>query len=70
MSTADKIFEKARKLPEPAQALVLQWLENLTRRTVVSDAPMTEAEAAEMRAQLGAWEQDWNAPGMEAYDRP
>ena len=70
MSTADKIFEKARALPEPAQALVLQWLENLTRRTVVSDAPMTEAEAAEMRAQLGAWEQDWNASGMEAYDRP
>ena len=70
MSTADKIFEKARTLPEPAQALVLQWLENLTKRTVVSDAPMTEAEAAEMRAQLGSWEQDWNAPGMEAYDRP
>ena len=70
MSTADKIFEKARTLLEPAQALVLQWLENLTKRTVVSDAPMTEAEAAEMRAQLGSWEQDWNAPGMEAYDRP
>ena len=70
MSTADKIFEKARSLPEPAQALVLQWLENLTKRAVVSDAPMTQAEAAELRGHLGAWEQDWNAPGMEAYDRP
>ena len=70
MSTAEKIFEKARALPEPAQAIVLQWVENLTKRAVSSDAPMTREEAAELRGHLATWEQDWNAPGMEAYDRP
>jgi SOS response regulatory protein OraA/RecX len=25
---------------------------------------------AELRGKLSAWEEDWNAPGMEAYDRP
>ncbi len=64
------IFEKARALPEPAQALVLEWVENLTTRTSSPQAPLTREEASEMRGHLAAWEQDWNAPGMEAYDRP
>jgi hypothetical protein len=25
-------------------------------------------EIAELRGKLAAWEEDWNAPGMEAYD--
>jgi hypothetical protein len=25
-------------------------------------------ELAELRGKLAAWEDDWNAPGMEAYD--
>jgi hypothetical protein len=33
-------------------------------------APLTLRESAEMRGKLAAWEEDWNAPGMEAYDRP
>ena len=70
MSTAEKIFEKARGLPEPAQAIVLQLVENLTRRATTGESPMTREEAAEVRGRLAAWEQDWNAPGMEAYDRP
>ncbi len=70
MSTAEKIFEKARGLPEPAQAIVLQLVENLTRRAATDDAPMTREEAAELRGRLAAWEEDWNAPGLEAYDRP
>ena len=28
---------------------------------------LTKSEAAEMRGKLAAWEEDWNAPGMEAY---
>jgi hypothetical protein len=28
----------------------------------------TPEEVAELRGKLAAWEQDWNAPGMEAYD--
>ena len=33
-------------------------------------APLTLRESAEVRGKLAAWEEDWNAPGMEAYDRP
>jgi hypothetical protein len=29
---------------------------------------LTRAERVELRARLVAWEEDWNAPGMEAYD--
>ena len=28
----------------------------------------TREEVAELRGKLAAWEEDWNAPGMEAYD--
>ena len=28
----------------------------------------TRAEVADLRGKLAAWEEDWNAPGMEAYD--
>ena len=31
---------------------------------------LTLAEAVELRSTLAAWEEDWNAPGMEAYDQP
>ncbi len=30
--------------------------------------PLTPAEIVELRWKLSAWEEDWNAPGMEAYD--
>lgn len=29
---------------------------------------LSAREAADLRARLTAWEDDWNAPGMEAYD--
>ena len=28
----------------------------------------TPEEIADLRGKLAAWDQDWNAPGMEAYD--
>ena len=28
----------------------------------------TPEEVADLRGKLAAWEEDWNAPGMEAYD--
>ena len=37
---------------------------------VDDSAPLTLHESAELRGKLAAWEDDWNAPGMEAYDRP
>lgn len=30
---------------------------------------LTRVEVAEMRDRLAAWDADWNAPGMEAYDK-
>ncbi len=29
---------------------------------------LTLEELADLRGKLAAWEDDWNAPGMEAYD--
>lgn len=31
---------------------------------------LTPEQLADLRGKLAAWEQDWNAPGMEAYDEP
>lgn len=39
--------------------------------TAAPGAPaLTPGQAAELRGKLAAWEEDWNAPGMEAYDQP
>jgi hypothetical protein len=27
-------------------------------------------QVADLRGRLAAWEEDWNAPGMESYDQP
>lgn len=71
MSTAEIIYQKTRALPEPAQNAILQVVEQLVLKYPPPAAePMTLREAAEVRGQLAAWEEDWNAPGMEAYDRP
>ncbi len=58
MSTAEKIFHKTQSLPEEAQGKLLDAAEKLARQYSVSD-----------KGPLAAWEEDWNAPGMEAYDR-
>ncbi len=41
-----------------------------TAQTVRRPPDLTLVEVAELRGKLAAWEDDWNAPGMEAYDRP
>ena len=69
MSTAEKIFERAQQLPEPAQDKLLRVAEELAREypSEISRS-LSLHEAAELRGKLAAWEEDWNAPGMEAYD--
>lgn len=43
----------------------------LAGSTTDSDAPsLTREQMADLRGKLAAWEEDWNAPGMEAYDKP
>ena len=70
MSTAEKIFQKAQALPEPAQDKLLEIAEEMASQyPSAASSPLTLHEAAELRAQLAAWEEDWNAPGLEAYDR-
>lgn len=34
----------------------------------LQDRGITEDQAAETRARLKSFDEDWNAPGMEAYD--
>jgi len=69
---AERIFHKAQSLPESAQTAVLEMVEQLAVRYPAGrpSAPLTLHESAEVRGKLAAWEEDWNAPGMEAYDRP
>ena len=72
MSTAEKICQKAQSLPEQAQDALLRVAEELALRypSQTASVPLTLREAAELRGRLAVWEEDWNAPGMEAYDRP
>lgn len=71
MSTAGKIYLKAQVLPEPAQKAVLGIVGQLAvKHSPPSAEPLTLREAAELRGKLAAWENDWDALGMEAYDRP
>ena len=72
MSTAEKIYDTAKRLPLSAQEAILQMAEELSHRCSSADQavqPLTLREAVELRGKLAAWEEDWSAPGMEAYDR-
>lgn len=40
----------------------------LTTPDQVGSPQLAPAELAELRGKLAAWEEDWNAPGMEDYD--
>ena len=73
MSTAEKIYDKTKALPIATQQAVLHIVEELSLRYPTQEQsapPLTLHESAELRGKLAAWEEDWNAPGMEAYDRP
>jgi hypothetical protein len=70
MSTMEKILLKAQGLPEEAREKLLRVAEELYREyPSANSSALTLHEAAELRGKLAAWEEDWNAPGMEAYDR-
>ena len=34
----------------------------------LGESSFTPEELADLRGKLQSWEEDWNAPGMEAYD--
>ena len=37
-------------------------------KTAPKAPKLSRKETAELRAKLAAWDEDWSAPGMEAYD--
>ena len=53
-------------LSAPAKVIVTFLNEPATK--AVGPA-LAKHEVAELRGTLASWEEDWNAPGMEAYDR-
>ena len=46
--------------------VIVTFLENGT--TKPQPPQFTPEELADLRSKFAAWEEDWNAPGMEAYD--
>ncbi|MCW5556692.1 MAG: hypothetical protein KIT22_02425, partial [Verrucomicrobiae bacterium] len=61
-----QLAESAAGLPEGP--VLVTFLEP---SAAPSHAPsLTPEQMAGLRGKLAAWEEDWNAPGMEAYDRP
>ena len=48
----------------------VQFLKEKTRRkgVPISEAGLTREHAFELRRRLATFEDDWNVPGMEAYD--
>jgi len=63
-----------RKIPpaEPtrsARAARLEDASSAVSRHLVSELGWTREQAAQVRAALQVFDQDWNAPGMEEYDK-
>ena len=63
----DGKVEFTEKPPKVREARVIVTF--LPLRSSKVEAPkLTFSEVSELRGKLSAWEEDWNAPGMEAYD--
>jgi hypothetical protein len=58
----------AQDLPAEAQEKLLRLARELASKRRAA-SPLSLHETAELRGRLAAWEEDWNAPGMEAYDQ-
>jgi hypothetical protein len=74
--TRDTIPSRRLRAPEPQNRAFFDstgehagFVAATTRRRV-ADLGWTREEAALTRARLLAFEEDWNAPGMDAYDEP
>ena len=70
---AQQIVSDLLTLPENRLAEVVDLVHFLVERvqrpgTPLRDAGLTREEVADLRRRLSTFEDDWNAPGMEAYD--
>lgn len=71
---AEKIIDSLLVLPEEKIIEVYDFVsflkERLPRQGItLEQAGLTREQAINLRARLKAFEDDWNAPGMEAYDK-
>lgn len=62
-----KLYEPA---PDVSEAeVIVTFLPGDERPIDLRSRGIRKAEAAELRRRLAPFDEDWNAPGMEAYDR-
>lgn len=72
IQTLEGVFRngKVELLDQPEDVMEARVIVTfLPNRNGSEGAPtFTPEEVADLRGKLAAWEEDWNAPGMEAYD--
>ena len=72
IQTVEGIFRngKVELLEEPANVIESRVIVTFLPVTMGPDVSpaFTHEEVADLSGKLAAWEEDWNAPGMEAYD--
>ncbi len=65
----DGIIELRDKLPAvSASEVIVTFLTN-EPRVELATYGLTRSQVLELRERLATFEDDWNAPGMEAYDK-
>ncbi|MFH1287662.1 MAG: hypothetical protein ABII25_03090 [bacterium] len=47
----------------------VEFLKSRSKKLSIKDVGMTKEEAGDLRSRLTTFEDDWNASGMEAYDK-
>lgn len=76
-SMSDALKALIDRLPPEMEIEVRDHIESLLqkkktplkKRNTIKDLGWTAAEAAETRSRLATFEEDWDAPGMDEYDR-
>jgi hypothetical protein len=71
---AEQIIDSLLILPEEKTREVFNFVTFLKERLpqhgiTLEQVGLTREQAVNLRARLKTFEEDWNAPGMEAYDK-
>jgi hypothetical protein len=64
----DRILAELEEIKNLLKVIAARTEPHNGERTIAS-LGWTREQAAKVRNQLASFEEDWNAPGMEAYDR-
>lgn len=70
---AQQIMSDLLALPEEKIGEVIDFVQFLKlqvqhKGSLLHETGLTREQAADLRIRLSTFENDWNAPGMEAYD--